>query len=84
MVKRGTGPKSLMEGSKGCQELGSSLTVCDVCCLSRVGPFVGGSASPFIDEGDGFTSERARVRTLHSLIVHVYQALLSISMGAEG
>ena len=26
-----------MEGSKGCQELDSSLTVCDVCCSSRVG-----------------------------------------------
>ena len=52
--------------------------------LSKVGPFVGESTSPFIDEGDGFTSERARVRTLHSLIVHVYQALLSISVGAEG
>ena len=81
-----------MEGSKGCQELGSSLTVCVVC--SRVGrlrpkgsrselggpvvgsvdvdlvslgfqksilPFGGGSASPFIDEGDGLTSERGRV-----------------------
>ena len=37
---------------------------------SKVGPFVGGSTSPFIDEGDGFTSERARVRTLPSLVVH--------------
>ena len=27
MIERGTGPKSLMEGSKGGQELGSSLTV---------------------------------------------------------
>ena len=35
MVERGTSPKSLMEGSKGCQELGSSLTMCVVC--SRVG-----------------------------------------------
>ena len=53
MIEKGTGPKSLMEGSKGGQELGNSLTV----CVSS--PFVGGSASPFIDEGDGFT----RVRT---------------------
>ena len=35
MVERGTGPKSLMEGSKGCQELGSSLTVCDVYSVVR-------------------------------------------------
>ena len=84
MVERGIGPKSLMEGSKGCQEPDSSLTVCDVCCSSRVGPFVEGSTSPFIDEGDGFTSERARMRTLPSLGVHVYQALLSIPVGAKG
>ena len=31
---------------------------------------VGGSASPFIDEGDGFTSERERVRMLLSLVTH--------------
>ena len=32
--------------------------------------YVGGSASPFIDEGDGFTSERERVRMLLSLVAH--------------
>ena len=37
MVERGTGPRSLMEGSKGCQEPDSSLTMCDVRCSSRVG-----------------------------------------------
>ena len=84
MVERGTGPKSLMEGSKGCQEPDSSLTVCGVCCPSKVGPFVGGSTSPFIDEGDDLTSERERVRMLPSLVVHVYQALLSIPVGAKG
>ena len=84
MVERGTGPKSLMEGSKGCQELGISLTVCDVCCSSRVRPLIEGSTSPFIGEGDGFTSERARMRMLPSLVVHVYQALLSIPVGAKG
>ena len=51
MIERGTGPKSLMEGSKGCQEPDSSLTVCDVCCSSRVGPFSGALPSPFIDQG---------------------------------
>ena len=84
MVERGTSPKSLMEGSKGCQELVSSLTVCDVCCSSRVGALIEGSTSPFIDEGDGFTNKRARMRTLPSLVVHVYQALLSIPVGAKG
>ena len=34
--------------------------------------FVGGSAPPFIDEGDGFTSERVRVRMLPSLVSHAY------------
>ena len=32
--------------------------------------FVGGSASPFIEEGDGFTGERERVRMLLSLVAH--------------
>ena len=32
--------------------------------------FVGGSAPPFIDEGDGFTSERERVSMLLSLVAH--------------
>ena len=31
---------------------------------------VGGSASPFIDEGGGFTGERERVRMLLSLVAH--------------
>ena len=31
---------------------------------------LGESASPFIDEGDGFTSERERVRMLLSLVAH--------------
>ena len=35
-----------------------------------VGPPVGGSASPFIDEGDGFTGERERVRMFLSLVAH--------------
>ena len=33
-------------------------------------PLVGGSVSPFIDEGDGFTGERGRVRMLLSLVAH--------------
>ena len=32
---------------------------------------VGGSASPFIDEGDGFIGERERVRMFLSLVAHV-------------
>ena len=31
---------------------------------------VGGSASPFIDERDGFIGERERVRMLLSLVAH--------------
>ena len=31
---------------------------------------VGWSASPFIDEGDGFTDERERVRMFLSLVAH--------------
>ena len=31
---------------------------------------MGESASPFIDEGDGLTSERERVRMLLSLVAH--------------
>ena len=31
---------------------------------------LGESASPFIDEGDGFTSERERVRTFLNLVAH--------------
>ena len=33
-------------------------------------PPVGGSPSPFIDEGDGFTGERERVRMFLSLVAH--------------
>ena len=45
---------------------------------SEVHPSVGGSASPFIDEGDGFTSERERVRILSSLVAHTsgYQIMV--------
>ena len=32
--------------------------------------YVAGSAYPFIDEGDGFTSDRERVRMLLSLVAH--------------
>ena len=31
------------------------------------------SASPFIDEGDGLTSERGRVHMLVSLVTHIVQ-----------
>ena len=57
MIERGTGPKSLMEGLKGGQEVRNNLTVCicvSYCSVSRVRPSDGGSASPFIEEGGGF------------------------------
>ena len=38
--------------------------------LEKSTSFVGGSASPFIDEGDGFTGERERVRMLLSLVAY--------------
>ena len=39
--------------------------------LKKSTSFVGGSASPFIDEGDGLIGERERVRVLLSLVAHV-------------
>ena len=53
MVERGICPKSLMERSKGRQELGCCLTV---CCVSKTidqksVPLVGCPALPFIDQG---------------------------------
>ena len=38
--------------------------------LEEVCSLVGGSTSPFIDKGDGFTGERERVRMFLSLIAH--------------
>ena len=38
--------------------------------LKKSSSFVGGNASPFIDEGDGFTGERERVRMFLSLVAH--------------
>ena len=38
--------------------------------LNEIVPPVGGSASPFIDEGDGFIGERERVRMLLSFVAH--------------
>ena len=42
----------------------------DLMNLRKGPPFVGGSASPFIEKGDGFTSERVRVRMLLSFVAH--------------
>ena len=52
MVERGTGPKSLIERSKGHQELGCCLAVCcvELICQKLV-PLVGCPALPFIDQG---------------------------------
>ena len=60
MIERGTCPKSLMEGSKGSQELGRSLTMCVLPCFWSV-PLVGSPALPFIDQGGaGVTDGRKR------------------------
>ena len=41
--------------------------------LKKLTSFIGGSASPFIDEGDGFTGERERVRMFLSLVAHAVE-----------
>ena len=46
------------------------LCVSELILLELISLF-GERASPFIDEGDGFTSERKRVRMLLSLVAHV-------------
>ena len=38
--------------------------------LEEVDLLIRWSASPFIDEGDGFTGEKERVRMLLSLVAH--------------
>ena len=43
-----------------------------------VRPPVGGSASPFIDEGDDFTGERERVRMLLSLVAHANEEWIMV------
>ena len=53
MVERETGPKFVMERSKGHQELGCCLVLC--CVSKTIGqksvPLVGCPALPFIDQG---------------------------------
>ena len=76
-----------MEGLKGGQELGSNLTVCVcvLCCsVKSPSPFDGGSASPFIEEGASFyKGEGFRMRTLLSLVAHVYPTWFFILMSAK-
>ena len=47
---------------------------------------LGESASPFIDEGDGLTSERERVRMLLSLVAHAgrYRMMVGAHNTVEG
>ena len=44
--------------------------VSELIDLNELSSFLGESVSPFIDEEDGFTSERERVRMLLSLVAH--------------
>ena len=46
------------------------MNLIDVDSLKKTLFFVGGSASPFIDKGDDFTSERVRVYMLLGSIAH--------------
>ena len=51
MIERGTGPKSLMEGLKGGQELRSRLTVCMSalsCSVLFFGPLLMEEAHPLL------------------------------------
>ena len=43
--------------------------------LKKSTSFVGGSASPFIDKGDGFTGERERVRMFLSFVAHTHNTV---------
>ena len=51
---------------------------------SKVGPLVGGSASPFIDEGDGSTGERERVRMSLSLAAHANEDWIMVGAPNTG
>ena len=46
------------------------LCTSELIDLNELSSFLGESASPFIDEGDGFTSERERVCVILSLVAH--------------
>ena len=46
------------------------MNLIDLMNLNQLS-LLGESASPFIDEGDSFTSEREKVRMLLSLVAHV-------------
>ena len=49
---------------------GLNLVVLWLCTSELIDPPLEESASPFIDEGDGLTSERERVHMLLSLDAH--------------
>ena len=72
---------------KGGQELRSNLDCVYVCLLlfgQKSIPLEGGSASPFIEDGAGFyKGEGFRMRTLLSLIAHVYLAWFFALMSAK-
>ena len=77
-----------MEGLKGGQELRSRLTVSTSafsCSVFFFGvPLDGGSASPFIDEGGWlYKGEGSKMRTLLSLVAHVYLVRSFILMSAK-
>ena len=49
---------------------GLNLVVLWLCTSELIDLLLEESASPFIDDGDGLTSERERVRMLLSLVAH--------------
>ena len=60
---------------------GLNLVVLLLCISELIDlPLLEESSSPFIDEGDGLTSERERVRMLLSLVAHAggYKTMVGV------
>ena len=57
---------------------GLNLVVLLLCTSELIHHLVGRGPSPFIDEGDGLTSVRERIRMLLSLVAHIggYQIMV--------
>ena len=48
--------------------------------MKKSTPQVEGSASPFIDKGDGFTGERVRIRMFLSLVAHAGEGWIMVGV----
>ena len=87
IYERGTGPKSQMEGLKGCQEVRDHLTVCicvSYCSVSRVPPFRWRKRIPFYRGRGSLLQGRVfRMYMLLSLVAHVYLTSFFILMSTN-